>query len=306
MSKKLLTLFLASFLCILTIGSLGSIVHAYALSGWHYATPPSAIVAQQHDIVADANPEVTTTGDQDGFVPLGVVESDNPTGNRQVIGRDDRVPMTSRAYPWSTIGRLEHLDDKGRVTIICTGSLIGNDLVLTNSHCVVDEDTHKLTGDVLRFRPNLIDNRSRTSAFARRVRYGDNGERGFFGENDWALIRLDQPLGRQQGTLGWRNLSTESLRRLVGKVQLAGYSADFPPDHPGKTAGVDRECSILGDGDMGFLRHDCDTFGGASGSPLLVPINGKFQIVALHAGTYDNVNRAIKVSRWSQSALAMR
>ncbi len=298
MSKKLLALLLASCLSVLTIGT---IVHAHAPADWHDAVPPSAIVAQQDNLIANAS-----SLDQDGFVPPGLVESDNPTGNRQVVGADDRVPMTSRAYPWSAIGRLEHLDANGQVVTICTGSLIGNDLVLTNAHCVVDEDTHKLTRNTLRFRPNLIDDRSRVTAFASRVRYGDNGKDGFFGEDDWALIRLNEPLGKQQGVIGWRNLSTESLRRLSRQVQLIGYSADFPPNRPGKTAGVHRGCSILGDGDMGFLRHNCDTFGGASGGPLLTQVNGKFYIVALHAGTYDDVNRAIKVSRWSQSALEMR
>ncbi|MCS6814269.1 MAG: trypsin-like peptidase domain-containing protein [Cyanobacteria bacterium] len=242
---------------------------------------------------------------QDGFVPSHLFQSDNPTGNRQVVGDDDRLPVTSRAYPWSAIGRLEQVDARGRIVSICTGSLIGYNLVLTNAHCVVDERTNRLTRDTLRFRPNLIDDRSRLSAVARQVHYGDSGKNGFFGEDDWALIRLDQPLGRQQGTIGWRSLTTQGLRQLAGQLNLVGYSADFPPNRPGRTAGVHRGCNILGDGDFGFLIHDCDTFGGASGSPVLAQINGKFYIVALHAGTYNRVNRAIRVSRWAPSAIEM-
>ncbi len=308
MSRKLIALFLVGFFCTLALGgAIGSrVVHAISLSRQGSTHANSVLMAGQTPPVMLDTTASPALDSHDGFVPSGMLESDNPTGNRQVIGEDDRLPMTSRAYPWSAIGRLEHVDATGEVTTICTGSLIGNDLVLTNAHCVVDENTHRLTRNTLRFRPNLIADRSRTSAVAQRVRYGDNGKDGFFGENDWAIIRLNQPIGRQQGTIGWRNLSTENLRNLGRKISLVGYSADFPPNRPGQTAGVHRGCSVLGDGDFGFLVHNCDTFGGASGGPLLAQINGKFYIVAIHAGTYDRVNRAIKVARWAQSAAEMQ
>ena len=46
--------------------------------------------------------------------------------------------MLSNKYPWSAIGRVQGTvnDDSYH----CTGSLIADNLVLTNAHCVIDPE----------------------------------------------------------------------------------------------------------------------------------------------------------------------
>jgi len=246
------------------------------------------------------DPGVANPVNQGGFVPSTLIESDNPTGNRQVVGEDDRVPVTSRAYPWSAIGRLEQMDTNGEVAASCTGTLIGKSLVLTNSHCVVDRQTGQLVKRVIRFRPNVIRDRSQAVAFAINIRYGETGENGF-GPDDWALVTLDRDLGSQFGTIGWRSLPVEKLQALGKTIRLVGYSGDFPEQNPGRTASIHPGCSILQEV-QGFLRHDCDTSSGASGGPLLAQFNGRYEIIALHAGTLGENNRAVLVSRWAAAA----
>jgi len=242
---------------------------------------------------------------REGSIPTTLSQSMNPTGTRQVIGRDDRAPVLSTAYPWSAIGRLEQLNPDGTVAGFCTGTLVGKDLVLTNAHCVINPRTNQATRRPLRFRPNLIANTAKTEAFGIRVRYGERGMSGVFGPNDWALLKLDKNLGEVHGTLGWQNLSVTELKALGTKIRLIGYSGDFPKDTPGGTAGVARSCKILED-IKGFLRHNCDTFGGASGGPILAVINNRPVIVAVHAGTLGKENRAVKVSNWAASAAEMQ
>ncbi|MDZ8033882.1 trypsin-like serine peptidase [Nostoc sp. DedSLP04] len=62
--------------------------------------------------------------------------------------------MKSRYYPWSAIGRVEYTKANGK-SYYCTGTLIADDIVLTNAHCVIDSETHQLSKE-LRFLPNVI------------------------------------------------------------------------------------------------------------------------------------------------------
>lgn len=63
------------------------------------------------------------------------------------FGNDDRLPMTSSAYPWSAIGRVQ-INGGGH----CTGALIARDLVLTNAHCIFENGTRRFLG--ASFSPN--------------------------------------------------------------------------------------------------------------------------------------------------------
>jgi protease YdgD len=164
--------------------------------------------------------------------------------------------------------------------------------------------------------------------------------------DDWAIFRLNQPLGNKYGYLGWRalNLSNASvLSALRNKITLAGYSGDFPNQQlrqqlnllgkAGETAGVHNGCSINAV-ESGVIFHNCDSMAGASGSSLIALFNdGKYYIVGLHRSWqsldprqipqdrqercegFSNGQRVtvaacrnlgVEVSRWAQRAAAMR
>ena len=231
---------------------------------------------------------------------------------RGIIGADNRIPMTLRQYPFTAIGRVAGITADGG-EYHCTGTLIAENVVLTNSHCVVDPDTHKLSQKIW-FQPNVINAEmldTRDIATVKEVIYGTDFNGKNQDKNDWAVMLIDKPLGRKYGYLGLQNLPKSAFTQNARKLLLIGYSGDFPNPQepayrqftagPGWTAGVQQGCSIMGE-EQEILLHDCDTTGGASGGPIIAFIDNNPYIVALHnAGLQSRdgkgiVNFAVKIS----------
>jgi V8-like Glu-specific endopeptidase len=251
-------------------------------------TVASDLLSQAQHTAAEKVLAFGLTPNPEPYVPEGLQQSRNPAeGSRGTIGlSDDRIPMTSSSYPWSAIGRLQNPVDENRISI-CTGSLVAPDVVLTNAHCVVDPETNQVKSDVI-FKPNFRNGQVDDEADIANVvdviygtDFSDSDDVPH--PNDWAFAKLDRPLGDKYGTLAWTQLSMpELLNTYEGQLILAGYSGDFPENAPGRTAGVHDGCSILGEA-QGSLLHDCDTYGGSSGGPILAVIDDEFRIVALNS-----------------------
>ncbi len=260
------------------------------------------------------NPEL----DQSTRLPDDRQQSDNPIGQeRVVVGVDERIPVLTRQFPWSAIGRLEwHYNDQ--IIGTCTATLIDSALVLTNSHCLTLPQRDSATGQTtyafvsaeqysnfisadadelkLVFKPSMINGVSPDEATVITYTAGWTEQSSALTE-DWAVLELDEALGDRYGTLGWRTLdlnNADVLNALSENVLIAGYSGDFPTvglrefGEPADTAGVDLQCSVLGvwpEGDLSdMLIHDCDTNPGASGAPILAKFaDGNYYIIGLHA-----------------------
>lgn len=258
--------------------------------------------------------EFKIQSDRQPFLPAKLRESEKPGEDRAIIGSDNRVPMTSRKYPWSAVGKIEGVGDDGN-SYSCTGTLISEDIVLTNAHCVVNPETGKVS-KAIAFLPNLVNGVIRDKndvAYATNVYYGTDFPHKESLEdfvNDWAIVKLDKPIGKKYGYLGWQSLPSSSLVGDTQRFALVGYSGDFPnPKKEGyeafsagesNTAGVHLGCSILRQKDN-LLYHNCDTTGGASGGAIISKIDGKYYVLALHSG-WNQVNglvlnRAVEMSR---------
>lgn len=241
------------------------------------AAPPPKLVLR----VAPAQRPSRLSPVAEGYVPAGLAVSTNPSGTRNVFGTDDRLPMMSRLYPWSTIGRVDIYDASNKFVGHCTGTLIGKRLVLTNAHCAVDANGTPHTW--LRFRPNLRRNVAQDEAFAVKGLVGTKNP-GRDRSADWALLVLDRPLGETYGWMGWAATDFANANSFKQRLILAGYSGDFPADQPKVTAGVHQGCSIRGlNPAPGLLSHDCDMTRGASGGPIFALVNKKAVIMALNA-----------------------
>ena len=255
-------------------------------------------------------------GDGKPFIPSGLERAVKPNeGDSRGIptGKDNRVPMISRKYPWSTIGRVQGTTaDRG--SYYCTGTLIDSSLVLTNAHCVIDPETAKLSAKI-QFMPNVIDKNYEDVAEVEEVYYGtDFKQSSDISANDWAILKLNHPLGRKYGHLGWKSIPTSTLTHNQKVFFFVGYSSDFPNDRyqkyfsggPGWTASYEAGCSIVGE-ESDILLHDCATAKGSSGGAIIGVINGDPYIVALNNAQYrdsrtgqDIINYAVKISTIQQ------
>ena len=147
MNKQPFALLIASILFALIFGSLTTI-QAEAETDPHTAATPEFINIQ------DGN-NIQLQGDGKPFKPANIKKIDEPIGDdRAIFGLDNRHPMLSRDYPWAAIGRIEAVKADGKTDYHCTGSLITEDIVLANAHCVVDPYTYKVSKEI-KFRPNV-------------------------------------------------------------------------------------------------------------------------------------------------------
>ncbi|MBE9098815.1 trypsin-like serine peptidase [Vacuolonema iberomarrocanum] len=227
----------------------------------------------------------------EAFIPEYLGESRHPQDTRGTIGEDDRIELLSRRYPWSAIGRIVAEDTNGMFGI-CSGTLIAADVVLTNAHCVMNPETGVLHR-AIQFQPNVVNETVRDVADVANVEavfYGTDFSTDKIPPNadDWAFLQLDRPLGDRYGTIPWNPIPVSQLvEEYEAQLVMVGYSGDYPRERPSSSAGVHLGCSILGVQDES-ITHDCDTFGGSSGGPILAWIDDQPYIVGVNSAERVN------------------
>jgi len=190
------------------------------------------------------------------------------------FGRDDRVFMDTSHLPWSVVGTLTD-DDGGS----CTAALIGEDILITAAHCIEYESGPDATGtfEAAFARAGGPLSARVTDFFLSPDRAAEQQSSDEPSNTDWALLRIDQPLGRELGFLGVRPLRNGRPESAIGtRLYQAGYSWDTGDHLSGNL-----DCEVLDVEDENKLAHNCDTTSGDSGSPFLVRDGDEYFVVGV-------------------------
>ena len=196
------------------------------------------------------------------------------TINDHYFGHDDRVFMDTAASPWNAIGQID-LDSGGA----CTATLIADNVLITASHCI-NEDGRTDASAVFR----TAYDRPGGPLEARVTAYlidPDWDEEAFGAGNDldgtdWALLRIDRPLGAEIGHVGVRGLVQNAGNRTAMRADLyqAGYSWDTGAHLSGNIG-----CHMVEIFNDNTMAHNCDTTRGDSGSPFMIREGNQYFVV---------------------------
>ena len=192
------------------------------------------------------------------------------------FGHDDRMLMDTSAYPWRAIGEIT-LGDSGK----CTATLVARDVIITAAHCITTEDGVSARGE---FKAGAsapggpfhaqITGYFISPRFNRRQFDTSRDVDGL----DWALLRIDAPLGDTLGFVSVADalspLQPAALQAL--KLAQAGYSWDTGVHLSGST-----DCSPISHFANNTFSHTCDTTHGDSGSPFLLEVDGAYKLVGV-------------------------
>lgn len=203
-----------------------------------------------------------------------------------VLGNDDRERRTDTDQPPLRAICSLLMQDAAGLPMIGTGFLVGRRTVMTCAHNL---RTSKFTASRVIVRPGREAGRQAPEPFGVHVVEAadwwmhSDWPSGWKAAHDFALLRLPKPVGDATGWLGIAALSGPTIAARM--VNLAGYPACvgrcqhqedenvIPSDQRGAQLWWQRDRILRTDEDQ--LFYDLDTFGGNSGSPvILMPVEG--------------------------------
>ena len=207
--------------------------------------------------------------------PATAQDATRPPG---IVGEDNRAPINSREWPWSSIGRVNRSTGG-----FCTGVLIGPKQVLTVAHCLYDTRLQRWTsandlhfvagysrGD---FVAHLRVNEISVSPYYDPMRPEDPQNL----VHDWAIVTVNE--ANTLRPIPWQMLDPQAAGELTESALVrAGYSQDRAHMLAGHQG-----CSVVSWEDD-LMLHDCDGTRGDSGSPVLLQRFDQFTIVGLNVG----------------------
>jgi len=212
--------------------------------------------------------------------------------NRRLLAIQDESPDRWRVtntedHPWRRNGRL---------SVGCTGAMIGNRVLVTAAHCVWDRDTNSWASFPIYFAAGQDGSTYKPYGDARVWKmtiprgYQTCSSNNECRAHDWAVLVLYDWAALNVGYFGF------STHIGSSRLNLAGY-----PASKSRQLWYDH-CPLYSDeGD--WIKHRCDTEKGNSGSGIYKIVSGSRYVVAIHGGGYAySWNRGADVDGDTSSA----
>lgn len=198
-----------------------------------------------------------------------------------------RKTLDATTEPWRAIGRVNFASTQLRQH--CTGTLVSERIVLTAGHCLYNSPRKAwIPPQSIIFVAGF--QRGSGVAVSRGERFilnraKDTDSRDFSAsfDQDWALIVLEKPIGRDVGYLDIVNLAAGIPDDA--NFLLAGY-----PNIRPNVLSLASDCGVPSGGYKAAFLLSCSAMQGDSGAPLLLLQDGKYSVAGVFSSlvTWDN------------------
>ncbi len=209
------------------------------------------------------------------------------------FGHDDRVRVNDQDTPWRFIGRF--VNNAGEA---CTATLIARNVIVTAAHCINTENGVTANGVFTASNGGT----AHTVAYMLNPRYDYHRftTTDEIDGMDWALLRLDNPLGERVGFAGVRSITGQGLPNAHAQNLLqAGFGWDT-----GDTMAANINCHIVRVYNDDTFAHECDTTRGDSGSSFLVRDSDGYSVIGVDSNFRSNPDGPFLYIAVSASAFA--
>lgn len=189
------------------------------------------------------------------------------------FGEDRRVPLPAGPPYASLVRTLAHNG-------IGCGVLVGPDLVVTVAHAVADANG-RIYDDA---QVELGDWSAPSKARVLEGCLMSPPDPDFKKGQDWAVLRLDRPIGWRYGWLPVLPLSNAQLKGV--EVEFFGFGSNSDEARPefAQARAPYQSPGVIRNAEDNLVFTDCPIWGGSSGGPLITRRDGKPQLVALVNG----------------------
>ena len=255
-----------------------------------YTANDGIVENQEYPEVAEMNPEIPGKEATDAPVSgsldldqskLKSIDEVLNNSEEKVFGKDERIKVsnyTSTPYKQVVLINMTFSDGK---TYIGSGTMVGDDTVLTAGHNVYSKQNGWATKVTVYAGVNgqkYEIGKAQSKKLMALKPWTDSGN----SEYDMAAIKLDSSLGKKTGTL-----PVTSSMKVNDKIETSGYPGDKGGNVQYKSAGVLKELTER------HLRYEMDTNPGQSGSSVR---NSENKVIGVHTFGSSEYNGATRLN----------